>query len=188
MGKAPTHVAAAARLGHGVNGSTPTPRQVAGLSGIVQVAANGDNTYALKSDGTVYAWGDGAYGQIGNVNAEQNQNTPLQSNVTNVVAIAAGGVFAMAIKTDGTVWDWGDNNTGQLGDGALCGKYCTTPVQATGLTGAGWIAGGYVHSLAEKTANGSVYAWGSNSYGQLGNGTTTVAITPTPVTGVTAKH
>jgi alpha-tubulin suppressor-like RCC1 family protein len=85
------------------------------------------------------------------------------------------------------VWAWGDNNTGQLGDGAACGKYCTTPVQAKGLTGAGWIAGGYVHSLAENTG-GSVYGWGSNSYGQLGNGTTTVAITPTLVTGVTAVH
>lgn len=175
------------QLGLGVNGSTATPTQVAGLSGIVLVAANGDNTYALKADGTVYAWGDGAYGQIGNVNAAQNQNTPLQSNISGVVAINAGGTFAMAVKADGTVWDWGDNNTGQLGDGATCGKYCATPVQASGLTGGGWIAGGYVHSLAETT-NGSVYGWGSNSYAQLGNGTTTVAIRPTPVTGVTAVH
>ncbi len=175
------------QLGLGVNGSITTPTKVAGLSDIVLVAANGDNTYALKSDGTVYAWGDGAYGQIGNVNAAQNQNTPLQSNISGVVAINAGGTFAIAIKADGTVWDWGDNNTGQLGDGAICGKYCTTPVQARSLTSGGWIAGGYVHSLAETTS-GSVYGWGSNAWGQLGNGTTTVANTPTQVPGVTAVH
>lgn len=174
-------------LSLGVNGSTATPTRVAGLSGIVLIAANGDNTYALKSDDTVYAWGDGGYGQIGNVNAAQNQNTPLKVNISGIVAVNAGGTFAMAIKADGTAWDWGDNNTGQLGDGGTCGKYCTTPVQASGLTSAGWIAGGYVHSLAETT-NGSVYGWGSNSYAQLGNGTTTVAAKPTPVTGVTAVH
>lgn len=144
----------------------------------MQIAANGDNTYALKSDGTVYAWGDDGYGQIGNTSASNNQNTPLQSNISDVTAIAAGGTTAMAIKTDGTVRDWGDNNTGQLGDGAACGKTCVTPVQAIGLTGTGSIAGGYVHSLAE-TINGSVYGWGSNAEGQLGNGTTTVATEPT---------
>lgn len=87
---------------------------------------------------------------------------------------SAGGTAALAVKTDGTVWTRGDNTTGQLGDGAACGKTCTTPVQAIGLTSAGSIAGGYVHSLAE-TINGSVYGWGDNSAGELGNGTTTVA-------------
>ncbi len=80
----------------------------------------------------------------------------------------------MAIKSDGTVWAWGNNNTGQLGEGAACGKTCATPVEAIGLTGAGSIAGGYVHSLAE-TISGSVWGWGDNSGGELGNGTTTVA-------------
>lgn len=175
------------QLGLGSNTSTPTPTQVPGLTGIVQIAADGDNTYALKSDGTVYAWGDSSYGQIGNPDAAQNQNTPLPVSISDVTAISAGGTFATAIKTDGTVWNWGDNNTGQLGDDVTCGKYCVTPVQAIGLTGTGSIAGGYVHSLAENIS-GSVYGWGNNSYGQLGNGTTTVAITPTVVTGVTAVH
>jgi hypothetical protein len=138
-------------------------------------------------NGTVYAWGDDGDQQIGNLAAGQNQTTPLQVSISGVVGIGAGGTFAMAIKTDGTVWDWGDNNTGQLGDGAICWKTCPTPVQATGLTNTGWITGGYVHSLAETT-DGSVYGWGSNSNGQLGNGTTTAAITPTLVTGVIAKH
>ncbi len=86
------------QLGLGSNTSTWTPPQAPGLTGIVQIAANGDNTYALKSDGTVYAWGDGGYGQIGNTSAGNNQNTPLQANISDVTAIAAGGTAAMAIK------------------------------------------------------------------------------------------
>jgi alpha-tubulin suppressor-like RCC1 family protein len=175
------------QLGRGANASNPIPTQVPNLTGIVQIAANGDNTYALKSDGTVYAWGDSLYGQIGNTSAAQNQNTPLQAGITDVRAIAAASTNVMAIKNDGTVWDWGNNNTGQLGDGAACGKTCTTPVRAAGLTGTGSIAGGYVHCLAE-VISGSVYGWGSNTAGQLGNGSTTVAVRPTLVTGVTAEH
>jgi alpha-tubulin suppressor-like RCC1 family protein len=175
------------QLGLGSNTSNPTPTQVPGLTGIIAIAADGDNTYALKSNGTVYAWGDDGYGQIGNTSSANNQNTPLQSNISDVTAIAADGTAAFAIKTNGTVWAWGDNNTGQLGDNAACGKYCVTPVQAIGLTNTGSIAGGYVHSLAE-TINGNIYGWGSNSYGQLGNGTTTVATKPTLTPGITAEH
>jgi len=176
------------QLGQGSNTSNPVPTQVPGLTGIVQIAANGDNTYALKSDGTVYAWGDDGFDQIGNPSSANNQNTPLQvQNLSGVTAIAADGTAALAIKTDGTVWAWGDNNTGELGDGAACGKYCVTPVQAIGLTSTGSIAGGYVHSLAE-TIDGSVYAWGGNSAGQLGNGTLTPASEPTVVPNLTAEH
>lgn len=175
------------QLGQGSNTSNPTPTQVPGLTGIVQITASGDNTYALKSDGTVFAWGDDGFGQIGNTGANQNQNTPLQANISDVTTIAAGGTAALAIKTDGTVWDWGDNNAGQLGDDAACGKSCATPVKAIGLTNTGAIAGGYTHSLAE-TINGSVFGWGRNAEGELGNGTTTVAIRPTLVPGFTAEH
>ena len=176
------------QLGQGSATSNPTPTQVSGLSGIVQIAANGDNTYALKSNGTVYAWGDDGYDQIGNTSSANNQVTPLQvQNLSGVSSIAADGTAALAIKTNGTVWAWGDNNTGELGDNAACGKYCVTPVQAIGLSTTGSIAGGYVHSLAE-TINGNVYGWGSNSYGQLGNGTTNVATEPTQVPNLTAEH
>lgn len=175
------------QLGLGSDSSTSVPAQVPGLTGIVQIAANGANTYALKSDGTVYAWGDDTYGQIGNAGAGQKQDTPLQANISGVESIAAGGTVALAIKTDGTVWAWGDNNTGQLGDGAVCGKTCTTPVQAIGLTSTGAIAGGYVHSLAETT-DGTVWAWGDNSAGELGDGTAIPSAVPEAVAGVTAEH
>jgi alpha-tubulin suppressor-like RCC1 family protein len=175
------------QLGLGDYRSTATPTQVAGLSGIVLIAASGDNTYALKSDGTAYAWGDGDHGQIGNADAAHSQKTPLKVNISGVVSIDAGGTFAMAVKNDGSVWGWGDNVTGQLGDGATCGFHCSTPVQASGLTNGAWIAGGLLHSLA-VTTDGSTFGWGSNLFAQLGNGTRRVAVSPTPVTGVTAVH
>jgi alpha-tubulin suppressor-like RCC1 family protein len=106
---------------------------------------------------------------------------------SNITQIAAGNYHVLALNADGTVWVWGDNNTGQLGDGAACGKTCVTPVQAVGLAGTAEIAGGYVHSLAETT-DGTVWAWGGNSAGELGDGSTIPAAEPEPVTGVTAEH
>jgi alpha-tubulin suppressor-like RCC1 family protein len=167
--------------------STATPTQMAGLNGVVLIAASGDDTYALKSDGTVYAWGDDGQGQIGNADAAHNQRTPLKVNIGGVVSIDAGGTLAMAVKGDGAVWSWGDNVTGQLGDGDGCGLHCSTPVPASGLTDGGWIAGGFLHGLA-VTTDGSVYAWGNNLSAQLGNGTRRVAVSPVRVPGVTAVH
>lgn len=175
------------QLGLGSNSSNPVPTQVPGLTGIVQVAASGDNTYALKSDGTVYAWGDDGFAQIGNPGSANNQNTPLQVTIANATVIAAGSAHALAITADGNVWGWGDNNTFQLGDLGACGKTCVTPTQAFDLTGAAEIAAGEVHSLAETT-NGTVYAWGDNSAGELGDGTTFAAPLPETVSGVTAEH
>ena len=171
------------QLGLGSNTSTVTPTQVPGLSGITQIAANGADTYALKSDGTVWAWGDNAYGQIGNNAAGQTQSTPIKVNITSVTSIGAGATAAFAIKSDGTTWGWGDDNTGQLGDGAKCGKTCTNPVQVQGLTGATSVTGGYVHTLASRS-DGTVWAWGRNAEGELGDGNTTVSTTPVQATGV----
>jgi alpha-tubulin suppressor-like RCC1 family protein len=178
------------QLGLGNTRDTPTPTKVPGLTGVVQIAAGGDNTYALKSDGTVYAWGANDFTQIGNPAAANpnNQTTPIQVIISGVAAIAAstGGSFAMAIKIDGTVWEWGNNNAGQLGDGGVCIKWCDHPVR-TGLTSAGFLAGGFLHALA-ATPTGSAYAWGANDFGQLGNGTFNLAWTPTLITGITVKH
>ena len=172
------------QLGQGSNSSSLTPVEVSGLTGVVAIAANGDDSYALKSDGTLWAWGDNSYGQLGNTSAGHTSNVPVQVAISSVSSIGAGATAAYAVKTDGTVWAWGDNNTGQLGDGAACGKTCTTPVQVSNLTSPTLVTGGYVHALA-ALPDGTVWAWGSNTYGQLGNGTTQVATTPVQVTGLT---
>jgi len=156
------------QLGNGTTTKSYTPMQVQGLTGVVAIAAGGKHSLALKSDGTVWAWGDNWYGQLGN-GTTTNRFTPVQvQGLTGVVAIAGGYYHTIALKQDGTVWTWGYNWYGQLGDGTSS-PHRTTPVQVQGLTGVVAIAGGYYHTVALKQ-DGTVWTWGSDSYGQLGDG------------------
>jgi alpha-tubulin suppressor-like RCC1 family protein len=179
------------------NGESNSPAQVGGLTGVVAIAAGDEHSLALKSDGTVWAWGDNSYGELGaystsSCGSHSFSTTPVQvSNLTNVVAIAAGNAHSLAIRADGTVWAWGDNRDGQLGNtttqtcyGPLTDPCSTTPVQVTGLAGATSIAGGYYFSLAVRS-DGTAWAWGFNGYGQLGDGTTTDSTNPVQVSGLT---
>ncbi|AEG14452.1 Ig domain protein group 2 domain protein [Desulfofundulus kuznetsovii DSM 6115] len=133
----------------------------------VKIAAGGARSLAIKSDGTVWAWG--------------GTPVPVQ-NLTGVVAVEAGSFYSLALKSDGTVWAWGDNYYGQLGDGTTTNRY--TPVQVQNLTGVVAIAAGGGHSLALKS-DGTVWAWGYNGYGQLGDGTITNRTTPVQVKNLT---
>ena len=91
--------------------------QVSLIGGVVAIAGGGYHSMALKSDGTVWAWGANYYGQLGD-GSTTNRTTPVQvSGLTGVVAIAGGGNHSLALKSDGTVYAWGYNNRGQLGDG-----------------------------------------------------------------------
>ncbi|MCX6381662.1 MAG: Ig-like domain repeat protein [Armatimonadetes bacterium] len=145
-------------------------------------ALEGSHTLALKSDGTVWAWGWNAYGQLGDGTATDSF-TPVQvSALTGVTQIAGGYLHSLALKSDGTVWVWGFNNSGQLGDGTTVDS--AVPVQVSGLTGVTQVSAGSFHSLAVKT-DGTVFAWGNNNYGQLGDGTNTNRLTPVQVTGLT---
>jgi hypothetical protein len=103
------------------------------------------------------------------------------SGLTGVVAIVGGDNHSFAIKNDGTIWAWGYNNSGQLGNNTTSNSYI--PVQVKGVDGNGFLTGvvalggGSVHSVAVKS-DGTVWAWGFNSNGQLGDGTVTQIITP----------
>ncbi|MDA8160876.1 MAG: hypothetical protein M0T76_09160, partial [Desulfobacteraceae bacterium] len=113
---------AAGQLGLGNNAPAKvlSPAQVPGLSQIQVISAGGGCSLALANDGTVWAWGFGSYGQIGD-NTTNNRNTPEQiAGLGNVRAITvAGGLHALALLADGTVWAWGDNDSGQLGQGGV---------------------------------------------------------------------
>ncbi len=139
-------------------------------------------TLALKGDGTVWAWGNGSGGKLGDGTAI-DRSTPVQvSGLTGATAIAAGSGHSLAVKSDGTAWAWGGNAYGSLGDGTTTARY--TPVQVSGLTSATKVAAGANHSLAIKS-DGTVWGWGANSYGKLGDGTTTNRYTPVQASGLT---
>jgi alpha-tubulin suppressor-like RCC1 family protein len=120
---------------------------------------------AVKADGSVWTWGRFTTG------------VPVMSPVrmtglSNVVAVAAGWNHSLALRSDGTVWAWGSNSSGQLGTGSgtthdVFGPDSATPVQVPGLSGMVAIAAGHFNSLA-LAGDGSVWAWGSNLSGELG--------------------
>ena len=172
------------QLGIGNAVENHLPVKVNLMTGVVAVAGGGYHSLALKSDGTVWAWGLSNSGQIGDGTATQHL-TPVQvSGLTGVVAIAGGFEHSVALKSDGTVWAWGRNQVGQLGDGTTTQRL--TPVLVSGLTGGGGVAaisaGGY-NTLAVKV-DGTVWAWGQNIYGEIGDGSTTDRWTPIKVTGL----
>ncbi len=180
------------QLGNGDETDTDSsaPVEVSGLSDAIAVAGGYWHTVALKSDGTVWAWGNNFYGQLGNGTTTAS-STPVQvkngdgTDLSDVLAIACGYWHTLALRSDGTVWAWGNNTYGQLGTTTTA--HSAEPVQVSGLSGVDTnvdnvtsIAGGYWHSLALKT-DGTVWAWGNNAYGQLGDGSTIDSSVPVQV-------
>src|ERR687889_495627 len=162
-------------LGDGTNTDSSTPVEVRDPND-----PSGYLSLALKDDGTIWAWGNNESGQLGDgTNANSTQLVKV-ANLSGVEAISGGGApsYSLALKDDGTVWAWGDNRAsqgtrigGQLGDDEITSS--NTPLQVSDLPGGiEAIATGAEHGLALKD-DGTVWAWGYNFFGQLGNGTTT---------------
>jgi alpha-tubulin suppressor-like RCC1 family protein len=162
------------QLGDGTTETRTTPFQVNGLAGVVKIAAGDAHSVAVKSDGTVWAWGSNVGGQLGD-GTTTDRLEPVQVSGLSGTAVAAGRFHNLALKDDGTVWAWGDDQFGQLGDGGEVQpgplEAQLGPLQVSGLTEVTKIAAGFTHSLALK-ADGTLWAWGDNSVGELGDGTT----------------
>jgi alpha-tubulin suppressor-like RCC1 family protein len=167
---------ASGALGLGNTTNYSSPKQIGSNAGwtIVSTSATG-TSYAIYSDGTLWAWGTNTYGQLG-LNNITNYSSPKQVGaLTNwSTVVAGGGGYTIAIKADGTLWSWGRNQYGQLGLGNT--TYYSSPKQIGSLTN--WVkaACGQLHTIAIKT-DGTLWAWGySNSAygapygGQLGLG------------------
>ncbi|HPC03911.1 MAG TPA: hypothetical protein PKY58_07515 [Syntrophales bacterium] len=162
------------------------------LTGMKAVAAAENHSVALKEDGTVWAWGGNGSGRLGD-NTFTDRGTPVQVKgpggvgfLDDMIAIAAGNYHTVALKEDRTVWAWGNNDCGQLGDSTTTDRW--TPVQVRGPGGVGFlddvmaVAAGHAHTVALKD-DGTVWAWGHNNDGQLGDDTATDRWTPVQVKG-----
>lgn len=144
------------------------------------IAPGAQHSLAIcNNDSSVRAWGRNTEGQLGNGNNTAS-NVPVSvSSLTSIIAIADGREHSVALSNNGTVWTWGHNNFGQLGNGTAINS--NIPVQVTALTGIIAIASGTgFHSVALKN-DSTVWTWGYNHSGQLGNGTFTNSPVPVQV-------
>jgi alpha-tubulin suppressor-like RCC1 family protein len=166
-----------------------TPKPVSTVSGIIAIAAGGSHSLALDSGGKVWTWGANIYGQLGDTRG--NSPVPAFNNVSGVRKIAAGGSHSVALRNDGTVRTWGYNHFGQLGNGFISDS--VTPVQTVVTAGGAPLANvidisaGLDHTVA-LLANGTVWAWGYNGIGQLGNTLLKVSSTAYLATPVQVKN
>lgn len=189
------------QLGLGRTGEITLPTLVqvvdgsGALEGITAIAVGYNHMAALHADGTVYAWGNNAFGQLGE-GTRKDRFAPVRVRVrgaggdallTGITAIAAGHHFTLALHADGTVLTWGIAETPRPGATEIA--WNATPVRVKGtdgrnaLDGIRAIAAGQHHALALR-ADGTLLAWGGNAHGQLGTGSAEDRRTPAPVKGV----
>ncbi len=152
---------------------------------IQKIAAGSTHTLAIRNNGTLWTWGKNDLGQLGDGTHTSHSSPKQLGTATNWVSVAAGSGFSVALAADNTVWLWGARDMGQVGDGVVSST--TQQLTPKMLPGNSWVAvkAGAKHVLALK-ADGTLYAWGGNTYNQLGFNTnqafgTTYASTPVTV-------
>ena len=154
-----------------------------------QVSIGYGHTAAIKTDGTLWCWGNNNNGQLGD-NTITNRSSPVQTVTfgTNWKQVYSGYLLTAAIKTDGTLWTWGRNAQGELGDNTITNR--SSPVQTIAF-GTTWkqVSGGFRFTAATKT-DGTLWLWGYNYNGSLGDNTSTSRSSPvqTITTGTNWKQ
>lgn len=148
------------------------------MGNVVAIEAGEGASYALKDDGTIWAWGDNTYGQLGD-GTNNNSNQPVQVlGPGTFSAISAHHEHVLALRDDSTVWAWGRNTEGEIGDPTPGNQ--NIPVQVVQLDQVHSIEAGGYFSLVQKD-DGTIWAFGTNAYGQLGDGTNTSSAVPVQV-------
>jgi alpha-tubulin suppressor-like RCC1 family protein len=163
------------QLGNGLWGNNLDvyyPTQIGNDTDWAYVAGNLNSSFALKSNGTLWAWGANDYGQLGNGTVSQMPTlVPTQVGTdTDWLQIEAAFINVLALKTDHTLWTWGSNSFGQLGDGTFIDK--NTPAQVAIGSHFKAIAAGTNHSVVIRDDN-TLLTFGRNTQYELGNGTLT---------------
>ena len=167
-------------------GAAPAPALPVVVSTWESVSAGDSHTVAKRSDGTLWAWGANFDGQLGD-GTLATRSVPTQiGSATNWAAVSAGDAHTLATRSDGTLWAWGRNVEGRLGDGTTVAK--SVPTQIGTATNWVSVSAGDYHSLATRSTGArgallgqpeTLWAWGYNVYGQLGDGTTVDKSVPT---------
>ena len=178
------------QLGNGTNTDSLVPVQVSNLGDVTAIAAGGSaaigtaHACALQSTGTVWCWGYGANGNLGN-GSSGGSYVPVQvltaaaTPMTGAIGLASGGGHSCALLSNGTIRCWGRNSDGQIGNGTLTQANYATLIGG-GFTTFVQVDAGAYHSCG-LLANGQVKCWGQGTYGQLGNGGFGGATTPVGV-------
>jgi len=173
------------QLADGTTLSRSSPVKIGSDTSWKSVVDLNGSVVATKTDGTLWAWGRNTYGQLGqNAGTNAAKSSPTQIPGTTWNKIASGEQFVLATKTNGTLWCWGLNNNGQLGLNSEI--HYSSPVQVPGTTWRTMSGSGshpaICHTVATKT-DGTLWAWGYNEYGQLGDNSRTQRSSPVQIPG-----
>lgn len=149
-----------------------------GAAGFVKVAARANQSFALRSDGVVFAWGDNRYGALGLGSVELQDHPATIAGLGHAVSVAAGERHGIALTEDGSVWAWGQNLAGQLGT-RPSSALVTTPAEVPAFYGSTFIAAGGFHNASIDIV-GNVQTWGDGFHAQLGTGGIVSSYAPVP--------
>ena len=178
------------RLGQGSTTNRSSPVQVGALTNWSKISSSqrGEFCIAVKTDGTLWGWGNNGYGQIGLNSTTTPQLSPVQIGALTDWLLASSGDngFCVAVKTNGSLWSWGINNQGQLGQGDKTNR--SSPVQVGALTTWSKVSAGGAISAGIASAiktDGTLWFWGNNEHGQLGQNNRTYLSSPVQVGALT---
>lgn len=180
---------ASSKLGDTTSTYRSSPVQIGALTNWYSVASGPLHSIAVKTDGTLWAWGSNGNGQLGNSSVTGTASPIQLGALTSWVSSAAGTAHSGAVKTDGTLWAWGRNNSGQLGQNNTVDR--SSPVQVGALTNWSQVSMGYSPVsgfTASVKTDGTLWTWGRNNYGQLGDGTVVNRSSPVQVGALTSWH
>ena len=166
------------QLGDSTTMNRLTPRPVGGVTNIMEITTGFTHTCARLGTGSVLCWGSNPYGQLGDDTRIQRTTPTPVVTLANARSLSAGGNHTCAVTTENAVMCWGRNSAGQIGDG-MAPDDALRPAAIVGITNVTAVAAGFAHTCVLR-GEGSVSCWGSNSRGQLGNGTTS-SFQPTAV-------
>jgi hypothetical protein len=183
-------------LGDGSTSDRATPGPpIPGLDGVVRIAAGQAETCAIKSDRTVWCWGQARFGLLGDgvVPGPDVVDRPTRiPGIDDAQEVAVGTEFVAVIRSDRSLWTWGVGTWGQLGyettapcDSSGSGETCSgTPMPVTAIGKIATVSVGDAHSCVVRQDDGAVWCWGENGHGSLGDGSTTSRYEPKPVVGL----